>query len=48
MQDIFYKLGYCAVFALPVGLALLCISKIRKNRAEIKKMEEENSNKTRR
>ena len=41
MDNPFYNLGYGLAWALPVALVLFCINKIRKNRAEIKKLEKE-------
>lgn len=41
MNDMFYNLGYSMAWAIPVIIALYCINKIRKNRAEIKRLEEE-------
>ena len=41
MNDMFYNLGYSMAWVIPVIIALYCINKIRKNRAEIKRLEEE-------
>ena len=41
MNDMFYNLGYSMAWAIPVIIALYCINKIRKNRAEMKRLEEE-------
>ena len=41
MNDVFYNMGYSMAWAIPVIVALYCINKIRKNRAEIKRLEEE-------
>jgi len=41
MDDMFYNLGYSLGWVVPVAIALFCINKIRKNRAEIKRLEEE-------
>lgn len=41
MGDALYKLGFVTPYLLMVIIALFCINKIRKNRAEIKKLEAE-------
>lgn len=41
MNDALYNLGYSVAWIVPVVIALFCINKIRKNRAEIKRLEEE-------
>ncbi len=45
MDNIFYNLGSAIFYAIPVGVALFCINKIRVNRAEIKKLEKKNKKK---
>lgn len=40
MNDVLYNLGYSMGWVVPVAVALFCINKIRKNRAEIKRLEE--------
>ncbi len=40
MTDTFYKLGYSLMYAIPFFIALLLIARIRKNRQEIKRLEE--------
>ncbi len=42
MSDVFYNLGYSIVVAVPILIALLCVMRIRKNRSEIKKLENQN------
>ncbi|MEG1782833.1 MAG: hypothetical protein RR253_06260 [Oscillospiraceae bacterium] len=41
MSDIFYKIGYCIAIAVPVLIALFCLYRIRKNRREIERYEQE-------
>lgn len=41
MNEAMYNLGYSLAWVIPVIIALFCINKIRKNRAEIKRLEEE-------
>lgn len=41
MNEAMYNLGYSMAWVIPVIIALFCINKIRKNRAEIKRLEEE-------
>lgn len=45
MSDTFYNLGYSMVVAVPILIAVFCAMRIRKNRAEIKKMEKDNKDK---
>ncbi len=39
MGDIFYNMGSALFYAIPAVIAVYCITKIRKNRAEIKRLE---------
>ncbi len=41
MQDVMYNIGAASFWAVLIIIALICINKIRKNRAEIKRLEEE-------
>lgn len=41
MQNIFYNIGYYAIYAIPVTIALVCINRIIRNRAEIKNFEKD-------
>ena len=45
MNDALYNLGTSVFWALPIVIALFCINKIRRNRAEIKRLEKELENK---
>ena len=45
MDDIFYKVGYCIAVAVPVLIVMFCFYRIRKNREEIRKYEQENKKK---
>jgi len=44
MNDALYNLGTATFWVLPLVIALFCINKIRKNRAEIRRLEEEAKN----
>ncbi|MBQ8603860.1 MAG: hypothetical protein IJ410_03325 [Oscillospiraceae bacterium] len=44
MNDALYNLGYSIAWVIPVAIALFCINKIRKNHAEIKRLEKETKN----
>ena len=41
MQDIMYNMGGAAFWVVVMLIVLFCINKIRKNRAEIKRLEKE-------
>ena len=41
MQDTMYNMGYAVFWGVIIMVALFCINKIRKNRAEIKRLEAE-------
>lgn len=41
MQDTMYNMGAASFWVVVILVALFCINKIRKNRAEIKRLEEE-------
>lgn len=41
MQDAMYNMGSASFWGVLIVIALVCINKIRKNRAEIKRLEEE-------
>lgn len=41
MQNIFYKIGYYIIYAIPITIALSCINRIIKNRTEIKNLKKE-------
>ena len=41
MRENMYNLGYSMAMVIPLVIAIFCITKIRKNKAEIKKLEEE-------
>ena len=41
MEDMLYNAGGAMVWVIPAVIALFCLNKIRKNRAEIKKLEAE-------
>ena len=41
MQDIMYNMGAATFWVIVILIALFCINKIRKNRAEIKRLERE-------
>lgn len=41
MQDVFYKIGYYIIYAIPITIALSCINRIIKNRTEIKNLKKE-------
>ncbi len=41
MQDTLYNAGAAMVWVIPALIAVFCIYRIRKNRAEIKKLETE-------
>ena len=41
MQDIMYNMGGAAFWVVVMLIVLFCINKIRKNRAEIKRLEQE-------
>ena len=45
MQDIFYNIGYYAIYAIPVTIALVCINRIIRNRTEIKNLEKDKEEK---
>lgn len=45
MQDIFYNIGYYAIYAIPVTIALVCINRIIRNRTEIKNLEKDKKEK---
>ena len=45
MQDFFYNLGQGVVFIVPLLIGLFCFNRIRKNRAEIKKLENKDNKK---
>jgi len=44
MNDALYNLGYSVAWVVPLAIALFCINRIRKNRAEIKRLEAEERN----
>ncbi|MBQ7816717.1 MAG: hypothetical protein IJ339_05130 [Oscillospiraceae bacterium] len=41
MQEAMYNMGAASFWVIVAVLALVCINKIRKNRAEIKRLEKE-------
>ena len=41
MQDIMYNMGGAAFWVVVMLIVLFCINKIRKNRTEIKRLEQE-------
>ena len=41
MRENMYNLGYSVALTIPIAIALFCIWKIRKNRYEMKQIEEE-------
>lgn len=41
MQDAMYNMGSASFWGVLIIIVLVCINKIRKNRAEIKRLEEE-------
>lgn len=41
MQEAMYNMGAASFWVIVAVIALVCINKIRKNRAEIKRLEEE-------
>ena len=41
MRENLYNLGYSIAMVIPIAIALFCIMKIRKNKEEIKRLEEE-------
>ena len=41
MQDTMYNMGGAAFWVVVMLIVLFCINKIRKNRAEIKRLEQE-------
>lgn len=41
MRENFYKLGYTIASVLPLLIGVFCVWKIRLNRGQIKKLEEE-------
>ena len=45
MNDALYNLGYSVAWVIPMAIALFCINKIRKNHAEIKRLEAEEKKK---
>ena len=41
MEDMLYNAGGAMVWVIPALIALFCLNKIRRNRAEIKRLEAE-------
>lgn len=41
MQDMMYNMGAASFWGVIIAIVLVCINKIRKNRAEIKRLEAE-------
>ncbi len=45
MNDTFYNLGVALFYSIPVVIVLVCLYKIRKNREEIKRLEQKQGKK---
>ena len=41
MQDVMYNMGAASFWGVVIAIALICINRIRRNRAEIKRLEAE-------